>query len=166
MLTEDICKALYALPGGVVVPRRRTATTPIIITLLGAALLVINFVAVEDSAGATAMTLITAGATLLLYGLVTTIIRLKSKTTVPYDVEAKCYMHHRERYYEHELLPALRKAVTSNDAEAIEDMPTSNIAAIILIEYRTPGGRRSAYAMYEYKEFDYKPIGEPVIFTR
>ena len=24
MLTEDICKALYALPGGVVKPRRRT----------------------------------------------------------------------------------------------------------------------------------------------
>lgn len=166
MLTEDICKALYALPGGVVKPRRRTAVKPVIITLIGAALLVINSMAVEDSAGATAMTLITAGVILLGYGIVATIVRLRSTATVPYDEEAKCYMHYRERYYNHELLPAVRRAIAANDTEGLEQLPTSNVSAIIVIEYRTPGGRRTAYALYEYKEFAYRLIDPPVIITR
>lgn len=166
MLTEDICKALYALPGGVVKPRRRSAVMPVIITLIGVALLVINFVAVEDSAGATAMTLVTAGVILFGYGVVATIARIRSTSTVPYDEEAKCYMRYRERYYDHELLPAVRKAISTNDTEGLEKLPTSNVSAIILIEYRTPGGRRAAYALYEYKEFAYRLIEPPVIITR
>lgn len=166
MLTEDICKALYALPGGVVKPRRRTATMPIIITLIGVAFMVLNFLVVEDSAGATAMTFLTAGIILLAYGIVATIVRLRSSATVPYDEEAKCCMQYRERYYDHELLPAIRKAIASNDTEGLEQLPRSSVSAVILIEYRTPGGARTAYALYEYKEFAYRLIEPPVIITR
>ncbi len=166
MLTEDICKALYALPGGVVVPRRRTVVMPMIITFIGVALLVMNSMMVEDSAGATAMTLTMAGTIMLCYGIVATIVRLRSKSMVPYDQEAKCYMRYRERYYDHELLSAVRKALATNDDECLEQLPTSSISAIILVEYRTPGGRRAAYALYEYQEFEYRLIEPPVLVSR
>ena len=58
MITEDICKALYALPGGVVTPRRRTIVIPAVAAAVGVVLLIINFLAIDDSDSITAMTLI------------------------------------------------------------------------------------------------------------
>ena len=50
------------------------------------------------------------------------------------------------------------------DIEAIETMPTTNIAAVTLVEYRS--SRRRAYALYQYGEAEYKPLSEPVVVDR
>ena len=44
MIEHNICEALYALPGGVVEPRRQPVCKPILATIVGAVLLFINFV--------------------------------------------------------------------------------------------------------------------------
>ena len=90
MITEDICKALYALPGGVVTPRRKTIVVPAVAAAVGVVLLIVNLLAIDDSDGITAMTLISIGVLLLLYGVITSIIRLVTKRTSPYDEQAKC----------------------------------------------------------------------------
>ena len=51
-----------------------------------------------------------------------------------------------------------------SDYEAIEIMPTTNIAAVILVEYRST--KRRAYALYEYGEEEYRLIGKPHIANK
>ncbi len=165
MITEDICKALYALPGGVVTPRRRTIVVPAVAAAVGMVLLIANFF-IEDHDGATAMTLISIGILLLLYGVITTIIRLVTKQTSPYDENAACFMRYQERYYDMEHLAKLIKAIEHDDKEAIERLPESNISSLILIMYSSPANMRTAYALYEYKEFGYRLVQEPKIFSR
>lgn len=166
MITEDICKALYALPGGVVTPRRKTIVVPAVAAAVGVVLLIVNLLAIDDSDGITAMTLISIGV-LLLYGVITSIIRLVTKRTSPYDEQAKCFMRYEERYYEVEHLAELVKAIEHDDKEAIERLPVSNVSSLVLITYSSPANMRTAYAIYEYeyKEFGYRLVQEPKIFT-
>jgi hypothetical protein len=165
MITEDICKALYALPGGVVTPRRRTIVIPAVAAAVGVVLLIINFLAIDDSDSITAMTLISIGVLLLLYGVITAILRLVSKQTSPYDVEAGCFMHCEEHYYDAKHLAVILKAMEHDDMEAIERLSETNISSLILIIYSSPAKMRTAYALYEYRDFGYRLVQEPTIFT-
>ena len=167
MITEDICKALYALPGGVVTPRRKTIVVPAVAAAVGVVLLIVNLLAIDDLDGITAMTLISIGVLLLLYGVITSIIRLVTKRTSPYDEQAKCFMRYEERYYDVEYLAELVKAIEHDDKEAIERLPVSNVSSLVLITYSSPANMRTAYAIYEYeyKEFGYRLVQEPKIFT-
>ena len=61
MKNVDICEALYALPGGVVEPRRRPIVKPMAIAILGIVLLAIDIVAVAEESDALSMMLIVSG---------------------------------------------------------------------------------------------------------
>ena len=87
MNLHDICEALYALPSGRVVARRRTITKALATMLLGVALWITNIFAVEDSAGALSMTLMVVGISLAAYGLIRCIVIASSKESVPYDTK-------------------------------------------------------------------------------
>lgn len=160
MIIEDICKALYALPTGVVSARRQPVCRPTIIALVGAALLVLNFALVDDKSGAVGMTLMVAGVAMLLYGAIIAIVRLASDKCVPYHEATKRYMRFKERYYDREHLAELQKAVARGDRAGIEALPTGNVAAITLVECYAPDRSIVAYALYEYSNFDNKLIGE------
>jgi len=164
MNTENICKALYALPGGVVAPRKEGVTTPIVLAITGIALLIINSTVLSDTADALSMTLLCAGIALIIYGIIAVMMRLNSSRRVPYDNEARSYMKCRERYYDRELVAALRRAIADGDIETIDSMPTTNIAAVTLVEYRS--SRRRAYGLYEYGEAEYRPLSEPKIINK
>ena len=164
MNTENICKALYALPGGVVAPRKESVKTPIVLAIIGVAFLIINSTVLSDTADALSMTLLCAGIALIIYGIIAVMMRLNSSRRVPYDNEARSYMRYRERYYDRELVAALRRAIADGDIEAIDSMPTTNIAAVTLIEYRS--SHRRAYGLYEYGEAEYRPLSEPNIINK
>lgn len=157
---EDICRALYALPAGVVSARRQPVCRPTIIALAGAALLVLNFALIDDKSGAVGMSLMVAGEAMLLYGAIIAIMRLTSDTRVPYHTATKRYMRFRERYYDRKQLAALQKAVADGDSAGIEALPTGNVAAITLVECYAPDRSIVAYALYEYTDFDNRLIGE------
>lgn len=161
----DICEALYALPGGVVVARRRSMMKPIVYLCLGIVLCIINFVAVEDKNGALGMLLMVCGISLVAYGIFAIIARFADSEGVPYDTEARRYMVRRERYFDHELLKPLSDAVARGDREAIDSMPTTNVARLTLVEYRTPGTNRTAWAIYEYVDFSNRLYGEVKILS-
>lgn len=161
----DICEALYALPGGVVVERRRSMMKPIAYFCLGIVLCIINFVAVEDKNGALGMLLMVCGIALVAYGIFAIIARFAASEGVPYDTEARRYMVRRERYFDHELLKPLSDAVARGDREAIDSMPTTNVARLTLVEYRTPGTNRTAWAIYEYVDFSNRLYGEVKIVS-
>lgn len=164
MNTENICKALYALPGGAVAPRKESVATPVILAIVGIVLLVVNSTVLGDGAETLSMALLCAGIALIIYGIIAVMMRLNSSRQVPYDCEAKAYMKCRERYYDRELVSALRKAIEQGDIEAIDSMPTTNIAAVTLVEYRS--SCRRAYGLYEYGEAEYRPLSEPKVINK
>lgn len=166
MIEHNICEALYALPGGVVEPRRQPVCKPILATIVGAVLLFINFLAIDDKSGALGMTLMVAGITLLLFGIVVTIARLTSDKRIPYHTPSKRYMRYSERYYDRAQLEMLKKYVSSGDRLMIDSLQTSNVSAITLVEYHSVDDTLIAYAIYEYYEFDNRLISEIKIIQR
>jgi hypothetical protein len=164
MNTENICKALYALPGGVVTPKPESIARQVIVAGLGIALLIFNYTLVDDSAETLSMALLTLGIGMILYGVVVGVVRHSSHRNVPYDNQAKCFMRYRERYYDRGFIEPIRRALESGDVEAIEIMPTTNIASVVLVEYSS--NKRRAYALYEYGDQEYRPIGNPRIINK
>lgn len=162
MNTENICKALYALPNKHIVARRESIIKPIIIAIIGVITLTINSAYVGNDAEALSMAFITAGVALILYGLLVAIMRTNSSKLVPYDNDAKCYLKYRERYFDRELVAPIIKALKSGDIVAIDQMPTTHIAAVTLVEYSSKSGIK-AYGLYSYNEGGYRPLCEPVI---
>jgi hypothetical protein len=63
------------------------------------------------------------------------------------------------------LLKPLSDAVARGDREAIDSMPTTNVARLTLVEYRTPGTNRTAWAIYEYVDFSNRLYGEVKIVS-
>ena len=166
MILEDISRALYALPSGVVVERRQPVYRPMLIAVVGAVLLVVNFLLVDDKSGAMGMSLMVAGIAMLLYGVIVAITRLTSDKREPYHTPTKRYMHTKERYYDREYLVALQKAVARGDSAGIEALPAGNVAAITLVECYSHDRSIVAYAIYEYVNFDYMLIGEVKLIVR
>lgn len=166
MIETNICEALYALPGGVVVPRRQPIGKPAMAAIVGAVLLVINFLAINDKSGALGMMLMVAGITLLLFGIIIIAVRLTSDKRVPYHTPSKRYMCYCERYYDRAQLEMLKKYVASGDRVMIDSLQTGNVAAITLVEYSSADDSLVAYALYEYFEFDNRLIGQVKIIRR
>lgn len=166
MIPNNICEALYALPGGVVEPRRQPICKPVMAAIVGAVLLIINLLAIDDKSGALGMTLMVAGITMLIFGIILTAVRLTSDKRVPYHTPTKRYMCYRERYYDRAQLEMLKKYVASGDRMMINSLQTGNVAAITLVEYSSADDSLVAYALYEYFEFDNRLIGEIKIIRR
>lgn len=163
MIRQDICEALYALPNGVVQPRRRSVMMPMIVALVGTVLLAAYFVMLNGNAGALSMSLIVVGGTLVLYGLVVTVVRIASNDTVPYHAPTKSYMSYRERLYAHENGAKLKEAVAAGNLKRIEEIETSNVSSLTLAECCTKDGSIVALALYEYTNYEDRLSGKVII---
>lgn len=166
MIRQEVCEALYALPNGVVQPRRRSITMSAIIAIVGAALLAAYFLLFSSNSGALGMSLIVVGGALLIYGLVVAVVRIASNDTVPYHTATKSYMSYRERFYAHENAAELKAAIAANDRERIEKIATSNVSALTLAECCTKDGSIVALALYEYANYEDRLTDKVTIIRR
>ena len=166
MIRKEICEALYALPDGVVLPRRRSVVCHIVIALVGVAVLLANFLFVTNSASTLSMLLVVVGGALVLYGAVVAMMRLASGDKVPYHTVSKSYMQGRERFYSRDNLAELREAVAMHDVARIDKVPTSSVSALTLVECRSKDGALLALALYEYVEYEDRLMGDVVIVRR
>lgn len=166
MKNVDICEALYALPGGVVEPRRRPIVKPLAIAILGIVLLAIDIVAVAEESDALSMMLIVSGIVLACYGAVVSIVRLCGDDRVPYHIPSRSYMSRTERYYHRDQLLFIEAALARGDRAAIDAMPTSNVAMITLVGYHAADDSLYAYALYEYVDMEYRIIGDVRVIKR
>ena len=163
MIRQEICEALYALPNGVVQPRRRPITKPVITAIMGVALLLIALLMPSTKEGTLEMALIVGGGVLMLYGLCVVMIRYINHDTVPYHTPSKSYMSYRERYYTQDKAAELKAAIADKDYNRLEAIETSNISALIVAECRTKDGSIVALALYEYAIFEHLMVGKVAI---
>ncbi len=163
MIRQEICEALYALPNGVVQPRRRPITRPVITAIVGIALLIAALLMPSTKEGTLEMALIVGGGVLMLYGLCVVMIRYINHDTVPYHTPSKSYMSYRERYYTLDKAAELKAAIADKDYNRLEAIETSNISALIVAECRTKDGSIVALALYEYAIFEHLMVGKVAI---
>ena len=159
----EISEALYALPGDVVVARRRPIFKPMMFALLGMVLLIINIVAIDSSMESLSMLLLVVGVGLLGYGIVVVAMRLMSDESVPYHIPTKRYMCYTESYYDRSHLAELQSAITRGDESTIASIEKSNVSTITLVSYRATDNSLAAYALYQYVDLEYCLIGEVYI---
>ncbi len=108
------------------------------IALAGAALLVVDTVATDSDSGNLDAAMLLIGSTMLLWGLIAATTRLFGQDRVPYYRPDGVYLRRRERYYRHEQLTELRRAVIEGDQKAIDALPETNVSAVTLVEYVSP----------------------------
>ena len=166
MIRQDICEVLYALPNGVVQPRRRSVVRPLCITLIGVAVMVANVIFTGFSNDALSMLLVVVGVSLVLYGIIAIMMRMVGDERVPYHTPSRCYMKYRERYYSHEKLAELESALSVKDIEHIDSIETSSISAITLAECTTKDSAMVAYALYEYDNYEDRLVGKVKIIRK
>lgn len=161
MKSQNICQALYALPGGVVEARRRPVFKPAVVALAGAVLLITDIFAVDSSSsGNLSAGLLLIGSILFFGGAIATAMRLLGGERVPYYLPDGVYLRRRERYYGRDRLAELRRAVAEGDMKALDGIPESNISAVTLVEYCSSKSRLRALCIYEYAEFDRRAVDE------
>ena len=166
MIRQEICEALYALPNGVVQPRRRSVLKPIVVALIGVVIIALDLLCVSSDNDALTMMLIVVGGSLTLCGLLVVVMRIASNEQVPYHTPSKSYMNCRERHYSHSNLAELQAAIAMRDTERIESIKESNISAITLAECCTRDGSIIARAIFEYENYEDRLVGKVEIDQR
>lgn len=164
-MKHTLSEALYALPGGVVVKRRRPIFGTLVLCLVGIVLMIMPFFVVLDESGSLDMLLMVVGAGLALYAGIKVAFSIASNEGVPYYTPTRSLLRYRERYYEREHIAAIRRAIEHDDLKAIDLLPTTNVSAVTFAEYRTSKGDFVACVLGEYSESEIRPVTKPRVIT-
>ena len=163
MIRQEICEALYALPNGVVQPRRRPIKRPVITAIVGVALLITALLMPSTKEGMLEMALIIGGGVLMFYGLYVVMMRYINNDTAPYHTPSRSYMSYRERYYTIDKSAELKAAIAAKDYNRLEAVETSNISTLIVAECRSKDGSIVALALYKYAIFEHLMVDRVTI---
>ena len=159
MSKYDMCEALYALPGGVVVKRRKPIAVPALLLAAGVAILVINS---QIEASAEMMNLKSAlvlfGAVAAVVGAVMLALRLTGSSGAPYHAADGCYLQCKELKFNKEKSAQLRDLVNRGDFATLRSIGQSDISALTVIEYSSPKSRVVACQAFEYLELELRPV--------
>ena len=112
-----ICEAMYALPGEVVVRRRKSLVLPAALLAAGVAILVLNHVYGASMTNNLRSSAVFIGGSLALAGMITLAARFFSAEGAPYYRAGRSYLRYDELYFERSQSrdgwPSWRKAMWS-----------------------------------------------------
>ncbi len=103
---NKICEAMYALPGGVVVKRRKSQLRAAVLFIAGVALVVVNNMYGAELTNNMRSAIVFIGGLLILSGMVMAAIQLFGSGGVPFHKDKHCYL-----VFEVALLPRFRGAL-------------------------------------------------------
>lgn len=157
---------MYALPGGVVVKRRRSVTVPVVLTLVGAAMIVLNGRYGADLTNNLRSALVFVGGALALTGIILLAVRVFGSDGVPFHRGEKCYLHYEELYFERGSRHEVEECIGGGCVDRLLQMRRSSVPAVAVALYRTPGNRFAAMQAFEYSELEYRPLTDLRIVGR
>lgn len=157
---KEINEVLYASSNGAIVERRKGVLMPVILLLVGAAMLVVNYF-VDNGADANNLksVLVLTGGCLSLVGVVLCGVRVFGGGE-PFHKGENAFLVLRQYSFDREQRGAVVKAVNDVDVAALDAIGESDIDAIIVVSYCSPSGAYLVMQAYAYDEFVYKPITE------
>lgn len=166
-----ICEAMYALPGEVVVRRRKSLLMPAALLVAGVAILVLNHVYGVSMSVNLRSAAVFIGGSLALTGMIILAARYFSAEGVPYYRAGRCYLHYEELYFERGESAAVVECVAGGDVVKLLALPHARVPAVAVAIYRSADNRFAAMQAFEYAELEYRPltrlriVGEGVVQT-
>ena len=155
-----ICEAMYALPGEVVVRRRKSLLIPAVLLVAGVAMLVLNNMYGAGLSNNMRSALVFLGGSLALAGMITLAARFFSSEGAPYYRAGRCYLRYEELYFERGLSAEVRKCIAQGDVGRLFALPHAQVPAVAVAVYRTPDNRFAAMQAFEYTDLEYRPLTE------
>ena len=156
---KSICEAMYALPSGVVVRRKRTIGMPLLILAIGIGVVAINYgMDIEaQSADFSSSLLLIAGATIIV-GLLLLLSRLFDREGYPWHTPTRRPLRYEERFYPVELRNEVQRMVDEAAYLRLVAADTKRTSGIAVAIYRSEDKRFAAMQAYEYIDYEYHPI--------
>ena len=143
---NKICEAMYALPGGVVVKRRKSQLRAAVLFIAGVALVVVNNM---------------YGAELtnnMRSGMVMAAIQLFGSGGVPFHKDKHCYLVFEELYFDRGVRADVVQSVEDGAVDRLLGLARANVPALTVALYRTPDNSFAAMQAFEYADLEYKPL--------
>lgn len=158
---SKLCGALYALPEGYIVKRRRPLAVPLAMFVAGMAVIVANqFLPKTADYADWKSGLALAGMTLLFAGGIVSALRLFGNGGVPYHTELGCVLRYCETYYDKSHAGEVARCVEMGDTERLAALPTAEIPSVTVAEYRSPDGRFVAMQAFEYVDLEDRELSQ------
>lgn len=156
---KSICEAMYALPSGVVVRRKRTIGMPLLILAIGIGVVAINYgMDIEaQSADFSSSLLLIAGATIIV-GLLLLLSRLFDREGYPWHTPTRRPLRYEERFYPVEQRNEVQRMVDEAAYLRLVAADTKRTSGIAVAIYRSEDKRFAAMQAYEYIDYEYRPI--------
>ncbi|MDE6778216.1 MAG: hypothetical protein K2J51_01890 [Alistipes sp.] len=154
-----LCGALYALPEGYIVKRRKSPAVPLAMFAAGIAVIAVNqFLPSTADWVDLRSVLALAGMVLLFAGGIVAALRLFGSGGIPYHVGRGCYLRYDEKYYDKAHLRDVARCVAEGDVEGLSSLPRTSIPAVTVAEYRSQDGGFVAMQAFEYVDLEDREI--------
>ena len=156
---NKICEALYALPGNIVVKRRKFQLLPAVLFVAGAAMIVVNNMYGADLTNNLRSSIVFIGGILVVAGMIMAAAQMFGSGG-PFHREERCFLLYEELYFDRGIRSDVMQAVSDGDVERLLGMKRAQVPALTVALYRTPGNRFAAMQAFEYADLEYKPLTE------
>lgn len=151
---------MYALPGGIILKKRKSLLIPVLLLLAGTALIAVNGLwGAAFTVDLRSSAVFIAGA-LFVAGLLWTLARLLGSDGVPYHSGAKCFLQYDELYFDRKYGREVVDSVNGGDLRKMLALERSRVPAVAVALYRTPDWRFAALQAFEYIDLEYRPLSE------
>ena len=162
---NKICEALYALPGGVVVKRRKSMVVPAVLFVVGAAMIVVNNIYGAELTNNLRSAVVFTGGILAIAGMIAAAAQTFGSGGVPFHKENRSYLLY-ELYFDRGVRSEVMQSVDEGAVEQLLGMKHAQVPAVAVAVYRTPDNRFAAMQAFEYAELEYKPLTRLKIVDR
>lgn len=163
---NKICEALYALPGGVVVKRRKSMVVPAVLFVVGAAMIVVNNIYGAELTNNLRSAVVFTGGILAIAGMIAAAAQTFGSGGVPFHKENRSYLLYEELYFDRGVRSEVMQSVDEGAVEQLFGMKHAQVPAVAVAVYRTPDNRFAAMQAFEYAELEYKPLTRLKIVDR
>lgn len=163
---NKICEALYALPGGVVVKRRKSMAVPAVLFVVGAAMIVVNNIYGTELTNNLRSAVVFTGGILAIAGMIAAAAQTFGSGGVPFHKENRSYLLYEELYFDRGVRSEVMQSVDEGAVEQLLGMKHAQVPAVAVAVYRTPDNRFAAMQAFEYAELEYKPLTRLKIVDR
>lgn len=156
---------MYALPGQVVVRRRKPLLLPVALLAAGSAMIVTNNLYAGMLTNNLSSALVFSGGILVLAGLIVAAVRLFGSEGAPFHSGEKRFLRYDEFYFERPSRAEIVRSIDRGDVQQLLAMPRARVPSLAVAIYRTRDNRFAAMQAFEYAELEYKPLTELKIVT-
>ena len=154
----SLCEAMYALPCGVVVRRKKSLFPSIAVMVAGIALVVLYFMMREGWSNNLASSVILIAGGALLVGLLMLVSRLTDKEGCPALAATGEKLRYVERYFPLERRAEIQRYIDEGALNRLFATPEGQVSGISVAIYHSADRKFAAIQAYEYIGFEYRPI--------